>query len=64
MAFKTWRAIKFKVVKANGWNKYKVQKRFLFFFWRDRKKSIYTSKPEAYRAAVMINKKQSSRTKK
>jgi hypothetical protein len=25
----------YRVKKAKGWNKYKVQKRFMCFFWRD-----------------------------
>lgn len=36
--------IMYRVEKACGWNKYKVQKRFLFFFWFDVPYASYCSK--------------------
>ena len=45
----------YRVKKANGWNKYKVQYRFLYLFWRDVKYANYCSKGLADVACEMLN---------
>ena len=37
----------YRVKKANGWNRYKVQKQFLWLFWRDVKCMSFYSKDAA-----------------
>jgi hypothetical protein len=37
----------YRVKKANGWNKYKVQKRFMFIFWFSPTKDVYDSRGQA-----------------
>ena len=37
----------YRVKKDNGWNRYKVQKRFLWLFWRDVKFMNFYSKDVA-----------------
>lgn len=43
-----------RVKKTDGWNKYKIQRRFLFVFWRDISCTRYHSKALAAIAAVDI----------
>ncbi len=52
----------FRVKKIAGWNKYKVQKRFMLFFWRDAEKDkAYCNKGYAAIRAVELNSKHESR---
>jgi len=40
----------YRVKKANGWNKYKVQKRFMLIFWRDLEGAVFDSEGLAHLA--------------
>ena len=40
----------YRVKKVNGWNKYKIQERVWFIFWRDVKAAVFISEGEAYLA--------------
>ena len=42
--------IMYRVKKVNGWNKYKIQKRFMVIFWRDVKAAVFISEGQAYLA--------------
>jgi len=45
----------YRVKKVSGWNRYKVQKRFLWLFWRDVKGMNFYSKDGAIlRCAKLI----------
>lgn len=37
----------YRVRKAAGWNQYKVQKRFMWLFWRDVKGAVFDSEGKA-----------------
>lgn len=45
----------FRAVKANGWNAYKIQKRFLYFFWLDIDKKKHIGKGVASAIADAMN---------
>lgn len=46
----------FRVKKANGWNRYKLQKRFMFIFWFDVKCMTFFSKASATVKVIILNK--------
>jgi hypothetical protein len=37
----------FRVKKVDGWNKFKIQERWMFIFWKDYGGVIFTSKAQA-----------------
>lgn len=43
-----------RVKKTDGWNRYKLQKRFFLFFWEDVDTKTYTGKGVAMAAAVKL----------
>lgn len=43
-----------RVKKTDGWNRYKLQKRFLLFFWEDVDTKTYTGKGVATAAAIQL----------
>ena len=45
----------YRVKKSDGWNKYKIQKRFLWLFWFDHGKSIYLARAEAEHWCNQLN---------
>ena len=45
----------YRVKKANGWNRYKVQVRVLLFFWSDVKCMNFHSKDAAKVCAFILN---------
>ena len=44
----------YRVKKTNGWNRYKIQKRFMFIYL-DVKGEVYTSKSAAGIRAIKLN---------
>lgn len=44
-----------RVAKAKGWNKRKVQRRFMWFLWRDIEGETYHSKDLAALAMIKIS---------
>lgn len=45
----------YRVKKADGWNRYKVQKRFLWVFWVDVKCMNFFSEAEAMVCVYRLN---------
>lgn len=46
-----------RVKKTDGWNRYKLQKRHFYFFWRDIAGKEYVGKGNAMAAAVQLELK-------
>ena len=47
----------FRVAKANGWNRYKVQKQLWWIFWQDVEGKIFHSKDRAIVECLFLNDK-------
>ena len=46
---------KYRVKKADGWNKYKIQKRFMLVFWLNVKGAVFIGKAKATIAWANLN---------